>query len=117
LIFQVFVFAISVEHPLDEAVQCSQHADARHHGRAAKLDDQEQGFYRGLPLLKILLSLGKLLDVVRGVLEGNELATAWQGNAIVEGARPISHESGLPQLTKTWRRPGVRMLASGTGLS
>ena len=60
---------------------------------AMSLCTQEQGFYRGLPLLKILLSLGKLLDVVRGVLEGNELATAWQGNGIVEGARPISHDA------------------------
>jgi len=43
---------------------------------------------RGLPLLEILLGLGKLLDIVRGVLEGDELAAAGQGNGIVEGARP-----------------------------
>jgi len=35
----VLVLAISVEHPLDVAVQCSQYADARHHGRAIELDD------------------------------------------------------------------------------
>jgi hypothetical protein len=29
-----------------------------------------------LPFLEILLGLGKLLDMVRGVLEGDELATA-----------------------------------------
>ena len=65
-----------------------QHANARHHGWAAELDDEEQRFYRGLPLLEILLGLGKLLDIVRGVLEGDELATAGQGSGIVERARP-----------------------------
>ena len=45
--------------------------------RAVELDDQEQGFYRGLPLLEILLGLGKLLDIVRGVLEGDERPTLW----------------------------------------
>jgi hypothetical protein len=30
-------------------------------------------------LLEILLGLGKLLDIVRGVLEGDELAAAGQG--------------------------------------
>src|SRR6267378_274699 len=38
--------------------------------------------------LEILLGLGKLLDIFRGVLEGDELAAAGQGNGIVEGARP-----------------------------
>ena len=28
-----------------------------HHGRAVELDDQEQGLYRGLPLLEMLLGL------------------------------------------------------------
>jgi hypothetical protein len=65
-----------------------QHADARHHGRAVELDNQQQGFYRGLPLLEILLGLRELLDVFGGVLEGDELATAGQGNEIVEGAGP-----------------------------
>ena len=61
---------------------------ARKHGWPAEFDNQEQGFNRGLPLLEILLGLGKLLDIVRGVLEGDELAAAGQGNGIVEGARP-----------------------------
>jgi len=50
--------------------------DARHHGRAIEFDDQEQSFYRGLPLLEILLGRGKLLNIVGGVLEDNELAAA-----------------------------------------
>jgi len=56
-------------------------ADARHHGRTVKIDDQEQGFYRGLPLLEILLGLGKLLDILGGVLEGNELAGGGEGES------------------------------------
>jgi hypothetical protein len=40
------------------AVQRPHHTDARHHGRAIELDDQQQGFYRGLPLSELLLSLG-----------------------------------------------------------
>ena len=82
------VFPRSIELPLDVSVQCSQQANTRYHGRAVEFDDQEQGFYRGLPLLEILLSLGKLLDIGRGILEGDEMATAGQGNRIVEGAGP-----------------------------
>jgi hypothetical protein len=33
------------------------HTNAGHHGRPIELDDQEQGFDRGLPFLEILLSL------------------------------------------------------------
>ena len=62
------VFAGRIEYPLDVSVQRPQHADARHHGRAVELGDQEQGFYRGLPLVEILLGLGKLLNIVGGVL-------------------------------------------------
>src|SRR3981189_2453415 len=43
-------------------------------GRAVGLADKEQGFDCGLPLLEILLGLGELLDIVRGVLEGYKLA-------------------------------------------
>jgi hypothetical protein len=56
------------------AVQCPHHADARHHDRAVELDDREQGLYRGLPLLEMLLGLGELLNVFGGVLEG----TIWR---------------------------------------
>jgi hypothetical protein len=37
--------------PHEASVQRSQHADARHHGRAVELDDQKQGFDRSLPLV------------------------------------------------------------------
>src|SRR5882762_8215169 len=62
------------------------------HHRPAALGHHEQGFYRGLPLLEILLGLGKLLDIVRGVLEGDDLATAEQGNGIVERPFPTLRE-------------------------
>ena len=42
------------------------------HHRPAALGRHDQGFYRSLPLLEILLGLGKLLDIVRSVLEGDE---------------------------------------------
>jgi len=58
------------------------------HGRAIELDDQEQGVYRSLPLREMLFGLGKLLDIGRGILEGDEMTTAGQENRIVEGAGP-----------------------------
>ena len=78
------VIARGIKLPNVAAVQRSHDTDARHHGRTVKIDDQEQGFYRGLPLLEILLGLGKLLDILGGVLDGDDLATAGQGNGIVE---------------------------------
>ena len=87
------ILARGIKLPNVAAVQCAQHANARHHGGPVELDDQQQGFYRGLPLLEILVGLGKLLDIVRGVLEGDELATAGHGNRFVEGARPVSHDA------------------------
>ena len=82
------VFAIRIKRPNVAAVQCPHDANARHHGRAVELDNQQQGFYRGLPLLEILLGLGKLLDILGGVLEGDDLATAGQGNRIIEQPLP-----------------------------
>ena len=53
------------------------------HHRPAALGRHDQGFYRSLPLLEILLGLGKLLDMLSSVFEGDELATAGQGNGVV----------------------------------
>ena len=72
------VFARRIKHALDVAVQCPQHADASHHGRAVEFDDQEQRFYRGLPLIEILLGIGELLDIFGSVFEGDDLAAAGQ---------------------------------------
>jgi hypothetical protein len=62
----VLVFARWIKHPLDVSVQCPHDTDARHHGRPIEIDDQEQGFDRGLPFLEQLLSLGQLLDIFGG---------------------------------------------------
>ncbi len=75
------ILARGIKLPNVAAVQCPHDANARHHGRAIELDDQEQGFDRGLPLLEILLGLGKLLDILGGVLEGNELAGRGEGES------------------------------------
>ncbi len=56
----LLVFARRIKHPLDVSVQRPHHTNARHHGRAAELNDQEQGFDRGLPRFKILFGLPKL---------------------------------------------------------
>jgi hypothetical protein len=77
-----------VERPLDAAVQCPHEADARHHGRPIKIDDQEQGFDGGLPVLEQLLGLRKLRDVSAGILKGDELATAGKWNRIGERSFP-----------------------------
>ena len=40
------------------------------------------------PFLEILLGLGKLLDIIGSVLEGNEWLTLWRNDWLVEGAGP-----------------------------
>jgi len=77
------------------------------------LDDQEQGFYRGLPLIEILFGLGKLLDIVRSVLEGDELAAAGKGNWIIEGARPISHDAIIRGIRCSLKIGQVNLLGRG----
>jgi hypothetical protein len=84
----VRVFAIGIELPNDVTVQCPQDADARHHGRAVVLDDQEHRFNCGLPFRELLFGLGKLLDIFGGVLEGDKLAATGQRDGIVERAFP-----------------------------
>ena len=46
-----------------------------------------------LSFLEQLLDPRKLLDIIRGLLEARDLATAGQRNRINEGARPISHDA------------------------
>ena len=42
------------------------------------------GFDSGLPFRDLLFGRRQLLDIFRGILEGDELAAAGQGNGIVE---------------------------------
>jgi hypothetical protein len=80
------IFARGTKLSNDVPVQRPHDADARHHSRPIELDDQEHSFDRGLPFLEILLSLRQLHDVAGGILQRDELATAGQGNRIVECA-------------------------------
>jgi hypothetical protein len=62
------VFAIGIEHALDVAVQCPHDADSRQHRGTASHRDEYQGFHRVLPFRRGMIGLGKLGDVVAGVL-------------------------------------------------
>ena len=62
-------------------------ANAGHRGGPAKLDDQEQGFYRGLPLLEILLGLRQACDVVASIAQSRELAPTRQRDRIIGQGR------------------------------
>ena len=84
------VLAIWIELALNVAIQCPHDADPREHCRAARRRDQDQRFHRGLPLGGFVLGLRKLRDVVAGILERDELATAGQGDWIFEMAAPSS---------------------------
>jgi hypothetical protein len=70
------VFAIQIEHALDVAVQRPRDTDASEHCRATGFRDQDQGLHRGLPFGGGVLGLGELSDVVAGILQRDELATA-----------------------------------------
>jgi hypothetical protein len=54
----MLVFARRIKLPLNVSVKWPHDADVRHCGGPVDLDDQEQGFYRCLPLLDILICLG-----------------------------------------------------------
>ena len=82
-----------IEHPFDMAVQGSHDADAGEHRRPARRRHQDQGLHGRLPLRGLVLTLGKLRDVVAGILERDELPAAEQRNRIFEGSLPttVSH--------------------------
>jgi hypothetical protein len=56
-------------------------ADPREHRRPAQCRHQDQGFHRRLPLRGFVLGLGKLRDVIAGILESDKLATAGAGES------------------------------------
>jgi hypothetical protein len=76
----VFVFAIRIEHPLDLSVQCPHEPNSSEHCRAAQRRDQDQGLHRCLPFLCLVNGDWKPGDVIAGVLKGDKLATAGQGD-------------------------------------
>jgi hypothetical protein len=82
------------ELPHDVTVQCPHDADARHRGGSVVFDHQEQRLDRGLPLIEILLSLRKLLNIFGGVPESDEPAAAGQRDRIVERSFPAPAANG-----------------------
>jgi hypothetical protein len=82
------LFVIGIKHALNVAVQRPHNADARHHRRAAKRSDWDQGFHGGLPFLGFVLGLRKPCDVCADVLAGDDLATAGQRYGIVKASLP-----------------------------
>jgi hypothetical protein len=67
------VFARRTKRPFDVPVQRPHDDDARHHGRPIEIDDQEQGFYHGLPLIEILFGLRQAGDLVVGIAQSHKL--------------------------------------------
>jgi len=59
-------------------VQCLHDANAREHRRPAERGDEDQRFRSRLPFRGLVLSLRKLRDILTGILERDELATAGQ---------------------------------------
>jgi hypothetical protein len=82
------VFAIGIEHPFGVTVQRPQHTNARVHHEVAAFRGADQAGHRRLPFLESLLGLRQFHDVVGGILERDELATAGQRYRIVEGPLP-----------------------------
>lgn len=87
----MMTFAVGVEIPNVVPIERPHDADAREHGRAAKLRDQEQRFHCGLPRRGVVFGLGQLGDELGRIPERNELATARQRDWIVES--PLSTRS------------------------
>jgi hypothetical protein len=87
----MFVFARGIEHPLDVPIERSQHSNVRGVRKSRPSAAPIRQPNRGPPFL--LLGLGKLHDVGGDVLKGDKLATAGQGNRIVEWPFPaaLSH--------------------------
>ena len=65
-----------------------QHSDARVHQRPAIFRRHDQRFGGRLPFIEVLFALRQLHDVSGGILERDELATAGQGNRVIEWPFP-----------------------------
>ena len=74
--------------------------DAREHRRAVTFGNEQQRLHRYLPFFGIVFCLGQPGDVLPGVLKRDELATARQGNRIVELTLPatVVHDFALRHL-------------------
>jgi hypothetical protein len=87
----MMILARRIKFPNVVSIKRPHHADASEHCRAAKLRNEKQRFHRGLPFRCVVLGLWQLGDVLCRIPERDELATAQQGDRIVESALPIRH--------------------------
>ena len=78
------VFAVRIENALNVAVQGPHDANPREHRWSARRRHQDQGFHCCLPLRGLMLCFRKFRDVIAGVLERDELASARQRNRVVK---------------------------------
>jgi hypothetical protein len=82
------VFSRRIKRPFDVPAQCPHDADARQHRRAVAFRDQDQGLHCGLPFGAGVLGLRELGDIIAGILERDELATARQQDRVFERTFP-----------------------------
>jgi hypothetical protein len=89
----MMILAIGVEHALDVTFQCPHDANACKHRRSAKLHHEQKAFHCRSPFRRFVLSLWKLGDVIAGILQRDELASAGKRDWIFEWTFPaaISH--------------------------
>ena len=104
------VFAMRIKLPDGVPVQGLHHAYAGVHQEVAAFGGADQAGGRCLPFHEPLLGLRQLHDVVGGVLEGDELATAGQRYRILELSRPTLNDVVSPMAVFSWRSPGTLSL-------
>jgi hypothetical protein len=82
-----------VEHAIDVSILRSQHTDTRVHQRPAIFGRHNQRRNGGLPLRALVFGFRQPRDVIGGVLERDELASARQRDWVFELPVPaaISH--------------------------
>jgi len=73
------------------------------HQEVTALGGADQAGHLGLPFLEILLSLRQFQDIGGGVLTDDELATARQGNRIVEWPFPARCFTRSDARAPAWR--------------
>jgi hypothetical protein len=86
----MYFFPIGIKHAFLVSMHRSDDTDPGEHRRPAAGCDEHQGFHRVLPFRSGVFGLGKLGNVVAGVLERDELAAAGQVDRfVVARCQPI----------------------------
>jgi hypothetical protein len=91
------ILAVGIEYPLDVAIQCPQHANARVQQRPAIFGRHQQRLDRGLPMVALGFFPRQGMDVFASVEQGDELATVGKGDWILEQFSPagFSHQANI----------------------